>query len=201
MSRALVRVLPRFLRNEFPELRLVNRTPFGYGWMSPSFGSLDREFRQVENMMDRMQSDIARSFSEFFPNGVQSQQRSSMFRLVEEDGKKKVRVQFDATGIKPEDIEVKTSGNELEIRARQEEKGEYHSIYQEYSRRLTLPEGVKAEELSCKFDDGLVTLEAPYTPPAIEAKPEEGQTALEGAKEIPIKHEGKIDATKQAAKE
>lgn len=155
--------------------------------------------------MNRMHNDLWQSFDSSF-GGLGNFGRSqdplrNLFRIVEEDGKRKVRVQFDAENVKPEDIEVKAVGNDLEIRAKSEDKGDYHSIYQEYTRRFTLPQGVKPDEMTCKFENGVVTLEAPYTPPAIEAEtinskqipiklePGSQQQQEQQSKEIPIKRE------------
>ena len=143
--------------------------------------------------MNQMQRDMNQVFGRDlvdWPSLTSRDQNPTegIFRVVEEDGKKKVRVHFDAHDIKPEDIEVKSSGNRLEIHAKTEEKSDYHHLYQEFSRTFTLPEGVKAEELTCNFEDGLLTLEAPYTPPAIE-----GQET----KKIDIKREEREPVRKQ----
>lgn len=145
--------------------------------------------------MDRMHNDLWHSSSLLEnPQGSQrGKMNQDLFHIVEENGKKKMRIVFEAERCKPEDIEIKAKGNHLEIKARTEEKGEHFQSIQEYSQYVTLPEGVKAEELTCQFEGGMVTLEAPYTPPAIEAPkdiPVQKEPAEPPVKHnIPIKHE------------
>ncbi|VDP40888.1 unnamed protein product [Soboliphyme baturini] len=51
----------------------------------------------------------------------------------------------------------------------------------EFSREYTLPDGVKPEEVTCKYlADGRLTIEAPCTAPALPASAD---------KDIPVKHE------------
>lgn len=146
-----------------------------------------------------MQTDLWRSFGQDFPSmGITRSQdpTRNLYKIVEEDGKRKVRVEFDVENIKPENIEVKTMGNHVEIRAKLEEKSNYHTLYQEYSRRIGLPDGVNPQEMTCKFEDGVVTLEAPYSPPAVESgenskkiEVQHDEAAKSSPPEIPIKHQ------------
>jgi len=67
---------------------------------------------------------------------------------------------------------------------------------------LTLPDGVKAEELTCKYEDGVVTLEAPYVKPALEGGESrdvqvQHQQAEPLRKEIPIRRESAEDKREQ----
>jgi len=192
MSRSLARIVPQIFRND-----LLESSPFRR-WVSP-FGRntggdyLDREFNRMENLMSRMQNEMWRNFNdsprvpEYFNAG------QNVFKIVEEDGKQKMRVQFQAENCKPKDIKIKTKGNLLEIRAKQEESGDNYSSYHEYTQALTLPEGIKSEELTCQFEDGVVTLEAPYTKPTLEAGSDAKTVSIKQAepvrKEIPIKRE------------
>jgi len=152
----------------------------------------------MENLMARMQNEMWRNMDVYSPVRMPDPEYfnagQNLFKIVEEDGKQKMQLQFQAENCKPDDIEVKTKGNLLEVRAKQEETGKDFSSYHEYTQMITLPDGVKADELTCRFEDGLVTLEAPYTNPALEtgAKkdlPVEHQQSEPVRKDIPIKRE------------
>ncbi|OQV18122.1 hypothetical protein BV898_07709 [Hypsibius exemplaris] len=203
MSRALARMIPQFFRNDLVEGPLRR----GAGWgLSPfagrpsSLGGMDffdREINRMENLMAHMQNEMRRDLNSFLPlvrNQDYFDGGQNLINIVGENGKQKLQVKFQAENCKPEDIEVKTKGNLLEIRTKQEDNGKDYSSYHEYTQMLTLPEGVNAEELTCKFEDGVVTLEAPYTKPALQAGetkdvPVEHQPAEPVRKEIPIKRE------------
>jgi len=192
MSRALARIIPQILRNDLVESSFPRWvvSPFG---RNTGMDYFDREFRRMDNLMARMQNELWRNVDGFPREPECFNAGQNYFKIVEEDGKQKMRVQFQAENCKPEDIEVRTKGNLLEIRAKQEESGQDYSSYHEYTQSITLPVGVKAEELTCQFESGVVTLEAPYVKPAVEANakevPVQHQQPEPVRKEIPIKHE------------
>jgi len=80
-----------------------------------------------------------------------------------------VFVKAAVPGIKPEDIDVTLTGDLLTIKGefkaeQREEKRNYlrqERRYGSFSRQLTLPVGVNAEECKASFENGLLTLELP----------------------------------------
>lgn len=107
---------------------------------------------------------------------------TELFRLqnpiVEEDGTKKFKLEFDVRRFKPEDVKIATNAKErtLTIEAKREDENSKF----EYRRKITIPEGVKPTDITCKLrSDGVLALEAPY----IEPEKPKGDTVID------IRHE------------
>lgn len=78
-----------------------------------------------------------------------------------EDGKC-LRLRFDVSEYRPEEISVKTVDSKLKVHAKHEEKGDGKSIYREYNREFLLPKGTDPEMIrSTLSKDGILTVEAP----------------------------------------
>jgi len=83
-----------------------------------------------------------------------------------DDGK--IVVRADMPGINPKDIEVKVSGNVLDVRAKREEKKEIKKPdflrrevhYGSYVYSTSLPEGIKGEDVKASYRDGVLELTA-----------------------------------------
>ena len=100
--------------------------------------------------------------------------------VEEDDGTKKVRWSFDVSGFKPENVSIRTQDGKLEVKAKHEDKTDHYEQFREYTRIVAIPEGTGLEEMASKLSEkGLLTIDAPYTPPAVESK----ETTL------PVKHE------------
>jgi len=84
-----------------------------------------------------------------------------------DDGK--ITVRADMPGIDPKDIEVKVTGNTLDVRAKREEKKKIKNRdflrcevrYGSYAYSTSLPEGIKAEDVKASYHDGVLELTAP----------------------------------------
>lgn len=75
---------------------------------------------------------------------------------------------------------MKTSKGKLTVHAKHQSKNEGRETKYEYLREYSIPEGVKLDEMTCKYtDEGALVVEAPYTP-LVEPPKEQA---------IPIKHE------------
>ncbi len=87
-----------------------------------------------------------------------------------------VVVKSSIPGVKPEDVDITVIGNTLSISGETKEEEEVKEEnfirrerrYGAFSRSITLPEGVKADEAEANFEDGVLTLTVPKVP---EAKP------------------------------
>ncbi|XP_066585915.1 alpha-crystallin B chain isoform X2 [Prorops nasuta] len=99
--------------------------------------------------------------------------------LIQDEGDNKMlKLRFDVSQYKPEEIVVKTVDNKLLVNAKHEEKTESKSVYREYNREFLLPKGTNPESIKSSLSkDGVLTVEAPL--PAIGA----------GEKLIPIAHQ------------
>ena len=102
-----------------------------------------------------------------------------------EDGKFVVRT--DLPGIDPTNVEIKVAGDLLTIRGSREEKSESKKAdfykreirYGSFERSITLPAGIKAEDLKATYQEGVLQLTAPLPK---EALPKEVKIEVEDAK-------------------
>jgi HSP20 family protein len=102
-----------------------------------------------------------------------------------EDGKFIVRT--DLPGIDPKNVEIKVVGDVLTIKGSREEKRETKKTdflrreirYGSFERSISLPEGIKAEDLKATYHDGVIELSAAM---AKEAAPKEVKIQVESPK-------------------
>ncbi|XP_076060672.1 uncharacterized protein LOC143036802 isoform X2 [Oratosquilla oratoria] len=94
--------------------------------------------------------------------------------LIQQDGDcKQLKLRFDVSQYKPDEIVVKTVDNKLLVHAKHEEKSESRSVYREYNREFLLPKGTNSELIKSSLSkDGVLTVEAPL--PALTA----GETVI-----------------------
>nr|QBM20353.1 small heat shock protein [Tomicus yunnanensis] len=158
--------------------------PFGGGFYRPSnvIGEFQNRVEQMERDFDRYFGLGGFGFRPFVD--FEHPTSTELFRLknpiVEEDGVKKFKLEFDVRRFRPEDVKISTDSKAgtLTVEAKHSDE---HSKF-EYVRKISIPEGVKPEELTCTYKgNGVLSLEAPYV-----ATPEK-----EPPKDTPIqiKHE------------
>jgi len=174
------------------------------------FADVDREFRRMNRQLRRLERDIMGGVGgelgwgpssalvapalTFGGVGNQLANIGSLFdrtfpilpNYVDQGGQKLIQFQVDTTGFKPEDISIKTTDGKLVVSGKHEEKSQDFARYREFHRSVALPQGVNLESLKSRLSpDGLLIIEAPYQPPAIEAQQQpQGQ-------ELPIQHLGR----------
>ncbi|XP_034834221.1 heat shock protein hsp-16.2-like [Maniola hyperantus] len=88
---------------------------------------------------------------------------------VKADGKK-VEVHLDVQNFSPEQIEVKTVGNEVTIEGKKEIKRDGGWTKSHFERRFLLPEGFPPERVECHLDKGKLKLIAFRAEPLPERK-------------------------------
>lgn len=79
------------------------------------------------------------------------------------------RFKADVPGVKPEEIEISTTGNRLQISGKRDHEHEnttdqvytYERQYGSFVRTFTLPAGVDAEHAKSELKDGVLTLVIP----------------------------------------
>lgn len=76
---------------------------------------------------------------------------------VKADGKK-VEVHLDVQNFTPEQIQVKTVGNEIMVEGKKEIKKQDGWTRSHFERRFLLPEGFPPERVECHFDKGKLKL-------------------------------------------
>jgi HSP20 family protein len=102
-----------------------------------------------------------------------------------EDGK--FIVHADLPGTDPKDVDIKLVGHVLTIKGSREEKRETKKAdymkreirYGAFERSISLPEGIKAEDLKATYHDGVLELTAPMPKEAI---PKEVKIQIEAPK-------------------
>jgi HSP20 family protein len=124
-----------------------------------------RELRRVEEEMDRLWHGLAR--------------RGPWFGLMGSEGlfvpldvyqtKDQVVVKASLPGVKPEEVEISTSGNTLTIKGETKEEKEIKEAdyllsehrYGSFRRTVTLPEGVDTDKAEASFAEGVLTINIP----------------------------------------
>ncbi|XP_055338546.1 heat shock protein beta-6-like [Paramacrobiotus metropolitanus] len=137
------------LESSFKETRSTttrttsSRSNFGDGMSGTEPGS---EYRtELKQWMDNLDSPLI--------SGHQD--------IAGEDGKC-LRLRFDVSEYRPEEISVKTVDSKLKVHAKHEQKGDGKSVYREYNREFLLPKGTDPELIrSTLSKDGILTVEAP----------------------------------------
>jgi len=157
--------------------------PFG---LDSILGDYDRQMRHMMRELNRMESQFQGGAGEGCLPGnnlISLLDRNSIApRIVDQNGQKAVQYNFDIKGFRPEDVHIKTTnGRNLVVSAKHEDKGEDHHAIREFKRSVTLPEGMQLEGMKSRVNpNGVLTISAPYSPPAIEQKKD---------LELPIHHE------------
>jgi len=108
--------------------------------------------------------------------------RPAMESCIEEG---KFIVRTDLPGIDPKNVEIKVVGGVLTIKGSREEKRESKKAdylrrevrYGSFERSMSLPEGIKAEDLKATYHDGVLELSAPMPK---EAAPKEVKIQVQG---------------------
>jgi HSP20 family protein len=144
------------------------------------------QFRsEFDNLLERFgfrDWPLLRPFDRKFFGEAEST-RPAMESCIEES---RFIVRTDLPGIDPKDVEIKVVGGVLTIKGAREEKRESKKAdymrreirYGSFERSMTLPEGIKAEDLKATYHDGVLELSAPMPK---EAAPKEIKIQVEGA--------------------
>ncbi|CAL1529758.1 unnamed protein product [Lymnaea stagnalis] len=163
----------------------VSTLPLSRAFFNPErqLGVMDTDLQRMATEMRRMFSDMQHLMPvDANPESWRMKENFHLDNPVHQDqmsGRNIFRLQFDVRQFKPEEIFVKTLGNQLTVHARHEEKHEGKSLLREYNRQYVLPKDLNPENLVSKLNrDGILTIEAPLP-------------ITDGPKDklIPIKHE------------
>lgn len=92
------------------------------------------------------------------------------------DAEDAVVLKAELPGLSPDDVEIEVDDNVLTVKGERRfqdtvEEGRYYRLeraYGQFSRSLTLPQGVKADEITADFDNGVLHVRVPK---ADEVKP------------------------------
>jgi HSP20 family protein len=122
-----------------------------------------REMRRMHDMLDQM---MDRSLLDY-PDSTG--ERFGFLPLDVYQTDENVIVKASAPGLKPDDLDISITGETLTIQGEtseeKEEKGTQYYLKERrasrFSRSITLPTMVKAEEASAEFENGVLTLTLP----------------------------------------
>jgi len=125
--------------------------------------------RSVLQEMNLFRQDADRLFERFFDEDSFALD-TPMLPTAEsfiEDGKLCMR--FDLPGVDPKDIDISVVGNAVTVRASRERRSNHRDgafkrtdvSYGRSERSMTLPEGVKADDLKAVYRNGVLELTAP----------------------------------------
>ncbi len=123
-------------------------------------------FRDVVTLRDAMDRLLERSFLRPFDGEWYGGQSLALDMSETTD---EMVVKASVPGVKPEDLKITLSGDVLTISAETKAETEkkdatYHlkeRRYGKFSRSLTLPTAVKADQVKAEFETGVVTLTLP----------------------------------------
>ena len=152
---------------------------------------MDRFRREFDDLIDRF------GFDRDFFGGRERHALEPAIETCIEDGKFIVRT--DLPGIDPKDVDIKVVGDLLTIKGSREDKSETRKgdyfrreiRYGSFERAVTLPAGVKADDLKAAYRNGVLELSAPMPK---EAAPREVKIQVEGAEHKKVESENKPKA-------
>jgi HSP20 family protein len=133
-------------------------------------------FNEISHLFERMQSDfeeMARTWSEE-PEVV-----SSSVRVDLEDKDDEFVLTAELPGFEKDDIDVRVTDRTLRLEAEHaeeteaEEEGEYVKRERHrasVARSISIPERVDADEISAKFNNGVLTVRLPKSEPMTQGK-------------------------------
>jgi HSP20 family protein len=139
--------------------------------------------------LDSLQGELNRAFDGFFGargNDVRVRRWIPAMDLVESDDHLVLRA--DLPGMTEDDIEIEIKDNILTVsgerKAEEEKRDEgYYRVeraFGSFSRSLTLPEGVKADDVSASFDKGVLEISIPKPEERKPQRVQIGKGSVEG---------------------
>lgn len=128
-------------------------------------------FRDITTLRDEMNRLFSRTVGE---GGASGSAWTPAVDIFDQD--EAIVLRAELPGLTPEDIDIEIDDNVLTLRGErrfqeQVDEGRYYRLeraYGQFQRSVTLPQGVKADEISAGFDNGVLTVRVPK---ADEVKP------------------------------
>ena len=128
-------------------------------------------FRDITTLRDEMNRLFTRTMGEGASAGSSWTPAVDIF-----DAADAIELKAELPGLSPEDIDIEVDDNVLTLRGERRfaetvEEGRYYRLersYGSFQRSVTLPHGVRADEITAGFDNGVLTVRVPK---ADEVKP------------------------------
>lgn len=133
--------------------------PVSLGNFSFIDSQLSRMRQRFSDEMFRMDSEMDKLMSmgteRFFDNDS---------ALITDDGDQKaLKLSFDVSQYRPEEVTVSTTNDKIVVRAKHEEKSQNKSVFMEYHRELSLPKGTDPDSIDISIsNDGVLVATVPY---------------------------------------
>jgi HSP20 family protein len=144
------------------------------------------DLASLHSTMDRLFSDVfGDSFAGRGGDGDDSSEPTFYLPVDIKETENGYMVQAPIPGVRPEDVEVSFADGVLTINANRREEREQREgrflrreiAFGNYQRRIALPGDVQAENITARFDNGVLTVEVPRSarpePRRIEVQPGE----------------------------
>ncbi len=145
-----------------PEGVLIQTKPRG-GPAMPAVARFD-PFRDITTLRDEMNRLFSRTVGDGVSSGSAWTPAVDIF-----DTDQAIVLRAELPGLAPEDIDIEIDDNVLSLKGERRfqeevEEGRYYRLeraYGHFQRNVTLPQGVKAEEISASFDNGVLSVRVP----------------------------------------
>lgn len=132
------------------------------------------ELDPVRVMRDFLRWDPFREMAPLFPSFAALDRAAFNPSFDVTESKDGYLFKADVPGVKPEDIEITTTGNRLQIAGKRDSEHEtkndtvftYERQYGSFTRTFTLPEGADLEHAKSELKEGVLTLMIPKKPGA-----------------------------------
>jgi len=121
-------------------------------------------FRDITTLRDEMNRLFNRTVGEGVSSGSAWTPAVDIF-----DTDQAIVLRAELPGLTPEDIDIEIDDNVLTLKGERRfeetvQEGRYYRLeraYGHFQRNVTLPQGVKADEISASFDNGVLSVQVP----------------------------------------
>jgi len=100
------------------------------------------------------------ALSRLFNNWTGESGAGSLATDIHED-KDSYLARFEVPGVKKEDVKIELNDRLLTVSAEKKEKNGEEESSSSYSRSISVPDSVKADSISAKLEDGILTVTLP----------------------------------------
>lgn len=141
------------------------RLPVSLGNFSVVDSQLSRMRQRFSDEMLRMDYEMDRLMSGIEINDKMEQLCGEDSALItDHQGQKALKLTFDVSPYRPEEVTVETKNQKIIVRAKHEEKSKNKNIFMEYHRELSLPSDTDPESINISIsDDGVLIATVPYS--------------------------------------
>lgn len=138
-----------------------------------------RDLANVESAMERFFSDFGRMPMPMLRQQTGQEQEMALPTVDVLNRGDDLVIRAEMPGIKPEDVDVTVSDDQITIRGKRSEEHEMkqedyllkESTYGEFVRTMRLPQGVKPDDIKAEVHDGILEVTIPKGAQRVQAEP------------------------------